>query len=292
MPNNGEPDGNGNPKANQYNALGLLQVLSFTANPSQVEPFGTTTLSWEVHVPTSLHLPTVTLSVAGQPQQGLSGSVSFALASTREFALTANTELASRRIGVLTVMVDESKCKVGSIQMYILKNNLTQVLNQQFQGGSQFSLRSGGVSVTAGDALILIAIPLTLNVPEWWWWNAAMDISIQLGVQLGAGGTVLVTAPSVDVHVTWTWVQDRAGCTEFGSQLAQALMTEIVNKLLVPLVAQALTSQVQAVADPDPAVPPKPIYALTSLDYSPDAITFTVCPTSPSMIVHPVGKHG
>ena len=263
-------------KEQQYKALALIQVISFTADPPRVKPFRTTTLSWEVKVPTSLHLGQVTLDIGGQTH-GLSGSASFTLASTTSFGLIAKTELVSREICSLTVTMDESDCKVGSIPSLILVGTLENELGKQFQGSSKISLRGGGISVTLGPAVISIAIPLNLEVSDWF--DASMDISIQLLVGMGARGTVEVEAFEVNVHVDWTWVQDLAGCTEFGEKIAQAFMTEIVNNQIAPGIAQPLTSRIQQVASSAQINDPQHRqYMLTSLDLTRDGITFTVCP--------------
>lgn len=276
MPNNGDDGDTNTLKARQYQALGLLPVISFTAHPSQVAPFGTTTLSWEVKAPPSLHLPHVTLVIGGQ-EQGLSGSANFTVIRDTEFGLTAKTELVDRMIRSLLVTVDESVCKTGSISGDLIVNLLTGTLRQQFPGDHQVSLRSSGINVTLGDATISIVIPLALNIPNWF--DAAMDISIEVVVGLGAGGTVLVRASKVDVHVDWTWVQDIAGCTEFGQKIAQAFMTEIVNNQLVPGIAQPLISQVQELASSAQMSDPQHRnFVLTSLTLTSDGITFTVCP--------------
>ena len=67
-------------------------------------------------------------------------------------------------------------------------NLLTGTLRQQFPAEHQVSLRSSGIYVTLGDATISIVIPLALRIPNWF--DAAMDISIEVVVGLGAGGTV------------------------------------------------------------------------------------------------------
>ena len=97
--------------------------------------------------------------------------------------------------------------------------------------------------VQLGDAIISISIPLRLNIPAWF--DADMDISIEVEMGLGEKGTVFVGKAHTNVHISRTWVPDLAGCTEFGTKIAQASMTEIVNNQLVPGISAPLADQVE-----------------------------------------------
>jgi hypothetical protein len=258
-------------KEQQYQLLGLSQV-AFTANPPQVRPFGTTTLSWEVKPPSTLHVP-VTLVVGGQPVQGLSGSASFTLDRTTEFGLTARTALVSRVIRALTVMVNASECRVSSFPAFILANTVKQAVDQQLQG----RLRGDGSTVTPGDGILSIAIPLNLNG------QGTMDISMELWVQVAdptrTGGAVVVTAHNVIVNVDLSGVLSSL-CEGAVSQTAQAFMTEIADNQVAPGVAKGLIDQVQQLATSAQAGdnPQHRPFALTSLVLTRDEITFTLCP--------------
>lgn len=298
MPTNKGPNGNeisGNnsaAKEREYELLGAIQVVSFTANPTTVKRGATTKLSWEVRLPNTLHA--VTLIVGGQKVQGLSGSVSVSVGSytaasgptTAEFGLTAETPLVSRMIAAVTVAVDTSECKKLSIARLILVDSIKHGLQERLQGSSQVSVDGNGISVLMGDKLpkplngsIFIEIPLNLKVPDWF--NAAMDIKVWLNMGIdNQNNQVPVTAPAVDVHVSWTWLQDVAGCTEFGQKIAQALMTIIAQNALAPVISQELTTAVQNFASSAQAndAPRHRKYELTSVDPWDDPITFTLCP--------------
>jgi hypothetical protein len=298
MPTNEGPNGNENggnnsaAKERVYELLGAIQVLNYTANPTKVKPGGTTKLSWEVKLPQAL--PVVTLIVGGQKVQGLSGSVTVSVgpytagsgSTVAEFGLTAETPSVSRMIAAVTVAVDTSECKKLSIPRLILVGLIKQGLQEQLQGNSQISVDGNGISVLMGDTLpqpvsgsIFIEIPLKLNVPDWF--DATMDIKIWLTVGIdNQNNQVPVTAPVVDVHVSWTWLQDLAGCTEFGQKIAQALMTIIAQDALAPAISQKLNTQVQGFANTAQAndTPRHRKYGLTSVDTWDDPITFTLCP--------------
>lgn len=286
-PNGGGDDGGNNQAvaAQQFQLLGAIQVVSFSANPPMVKPFGTTTLAWQVKLPTNLHVP-VSIIVDGQKNAAgaTSGSVVATLTNQTEFGLTAATALVSRVIKMLTVTVDQSECKpFPTLPTSVLTVPLKQQLDSRFSGSSSFALRAGGTVVTPVDGGASIAIPLHLNIPDWF--DADMDITIQLGIWMAAVGSVMVQASSTDVHVTWTWLQDLAGCTSFGEKLSQAFMSEIVDNELVPLLAQQINSQIQSfAATQQQGDPQHRAFVLTSFSFGPDGLSFTVCPEGGSAI--------
>jgi hypothetical protein len=282
------PNGNGdNSNKNQaaveqqFELLGAIQVVSFSAYPPEVVPFGATTLSWQVKLPTTLHEP-VSMIVDGKKSAAgaTSGSVVATLTAGTQFALTASSTLVSRVIKTLAVTVDTSACKaLGStpVAASVLTAPLKQQLDGRFSGSSQFALRSGGTVVTPVDGGANIAVPLHLNIPDWF--DAEMDITIQLGIWMAAVGAVSVQATRTDVHVTWTWLQDLAGCTSFGEKLSQSFMSEIVNNELVPLLAQQINGEVQSFAATQQKNDPQHrTFVLTSFSFGPDGLNFTVCP--------------
>jgi hypothetical protein len=261
--------------------LGAIEVVKFSASPGEVEPFGTTTLSWQIKLPTNLHAP-VSIIVDGKKSAAgvTTGSVVATLTAGTEFALTASSTLVSRVIKTLSVAVDISACKaLGStpVAASVLTVPLKQQLDGRFSGSSQFALRSGGTVVTPVDGGANIAVPLHLNIPDWF--HADMDITIQLSIWMAAVGTVTVQASSTDVHVTWTWLQDFAGCTTFGEKLSQAFMSEIVNNELVTLLAQQINNEIQSFAATQQlSDPQRRTFVLTSFSFGPDGLNFTVCP--------------
>jgi len=274
---NGGDGGGGNVAQQQYELLGFTQIVNFSANPPQVSPFGTTTLSWEVRWPSNLHWE-VTVRVAGNEVQGLSpgtlsGSATVTLDQTTIFGLTAKTPLVQRVIGVLTVPVNESECKLSSFPAFGLTNQIKQAIDQALQG------RLSGSTVTAGDGTISIAMTLNLQGQD------TMDISMQLVIQVEdptrTGGQIVVTARGVaaDVHLSGLASLCEGAC----SQIAQAFMTEIANNQIVPGVLQGLNDQVlKAAAAAKTADPQHRDFVLTSLTLTSTELTFVICPTGTS----------
>lgn len=292
-PNGGSGGDGGGPSTSaqnqEYELLGYIQVTSFTASPAQSQPFQPVTLSWQVQLPTALHVP-VKVGVANQLSYQTSGSAVVTPDATTEYTLLAETAIVSRVIPPpLTVTVDDSGCVSGpgyQIDSFAITSLIKQTAEQYFQGSSQFSLGSAGVSVTINDAIISISVPLILNVPDWF--NA--DMSLAIGVQIGLQGappnmSLLVQLSNVTVNVSWSWYAnllsaDITGAVADGmQQVAQAFLTEIAQTQVVPQIAGQIEPQIQASATAaqqnDPA---HRTFVLTSLSFDTNALAWTLCP--------------
>jgi hypothetical protein len=295
-PNGGNGDGGGtstNAQKQQYELLGFIQILSFTASPPQVTPFEPTTLSWSVRLPTNLHVP-VSLTVAGQTSHGTSGNATAAPFATTEYGLAAETAIVSRVIGALTVPVDGSACKSGQIPGIVITNRVKEAITEQFQGSSDFSLRGNGVSVDLSDT-IAINIPLSLNIPDWFDATMTIAIQIEVGMQGVPPQASIFAQASTNVDVSWEWYSTllslgiTSAVADGMQKIAQAFMSEIAQNQIASAIADEVNGQVQALATgAQQGDPGGRAFKLTSLTVTSDGITFTVCPT-PSPVSHPVG---
>jgi hypothetical protein len=268
-------DGDGGSTAiarQQYELLGDTQIVNFSANPSPVDPFGTTTLSWEVQLQATLNSQ-VTIAVAGSEVQGfsppghLSGSAPVTLERTTFFGLAAKTPLVQRTIATLSVPVSETQCKTTSFPTLVVTSRIEQSINQALQG----RLRSPA-KATPGD-FGTISIAMTLNLQD----HDTMDVSMQLVVRQGIGGQVSVTVPSVvaNVHLSGLASLCEGAC----SQVAQAFLTEIANNQIVPAVLQGLNDEIQQVAAAAKVADPQHRdFVLTSFTLTSIEVTFVVCP--------------
>jgi hypothetical protein len=288
-------DGNATQAAKTAEAklLNEIQVVKFAAGSATVMPFGSTTLSWEVKYPPNLGVA-VSIVVNGvrSAPNATSGSVVVTLTNTEAFSLTAVGPLASVTLKSLTVAVDQSDCATApTIAPGVLTTQLKDQLDARFSGSSSFALRSGGSVVTPVLGGATIDIPLHLDIPGWF--DADMDIKIALSILFSNATTppsVAVQATSTNVHVTWTWLQDLAGCTSFGEQLSQAFMSEIANNELAPMIQQQLNSAIQSFATSQQQNDPQHrTFVMTHFSFGPDGLTFTVCPQSASTITTGVG---
>jgi hypothetical protein len=212
--NGGGGNGNQIEAERQRVLLGTIRVVSFAANPTTVTPFGTTTLSWQVQVPTNLNFP-VSIIVNGQ-QVGTSGTLTVTVVTQTEVQLAAASPLASVPLKALPLTLDQSGCQPLSLPATLVTGSLQQQLTDRFSGSKSFTLRAGGVTVTPFDDYVNVAIPLDLHVPDWF--DATMDIAIELGIATTADiSSVVVTQPSTNVNINWTWIQNIVGCSDFGA---------------------------------------------------------------------------
>ena len=275
MPTAGNGDTTNNPaiKGQQFQLLGDIQIVSFVANPSRLQPFQKTTISYQVKLPTALKVP-VKLAIGTQAVNGLHGSADFTLTSTTPFHLFASTELVSRSIATLTVTVDQSECRPGSISGLGLAAVIKANVDQSFTG----RLRGNGSTVLLGAGTISIAVPLTLGGTR------TMDIDIELAVakadqNVSISSTVTVkvnldTAPDVD-----SW------CSNASAKIVQPFMLHIVEKELVPAMHQQLMDQINGlISSAEKTDRLRRQFALTSFALTSDGVTFMVCPTTPDIV--------
>jgi hypothetical protein len=271
---------------------------SFTANPPAVPTFGKTTLSWEVSLPVVPSDVPVGITLDGNLAPPV-GHKEVSLASPHTFTLGAVTEHNSRTLATLTVNVDRSQCQ----SMLVLDGDLFSrvlegQLNSQFNAVDQVKLRGDKTQATLGDASISIHIPLELEVPDWF--NADMDIDIQLEALLAQGAYALTYDPvgkkwaghavrifirGVHVDVSWDWYEHMLGlgvtaAVQAGmEQVAEALMAHIVAQELVPALEQGFTDQVTGFIDGLMAADSGlRVYKLLALNLSSAGLNVTACP--------------
>jgi hypothetical protein len=290
---NGAGNGTGQGSAQQeleYELLGEIAVLSFTANPDVVELFRTTTLSWSVRLPPALVAP-VSFTVVGEgpvvTNPGISGSATATPLSNSDYALIAETAIVNRQIATVSVRVDTPDCRPQGFPAAAITNLVQATITRLFQGDSnEFSLARSGVIVNSSNDTIFINVPLNLNIPNWF--DATMDIAVQIGVGMqGAPPQATVSAwlRNVHVNVDWSWYSDvlSGGCT-----VAVAAGMEKVSQAFIRLIAQNSATgiaeelnrlvQVTAAIDRAQDTPERRTYTLTSLDLTSTTLDMTLCP--------------
>jgi hypothetical protein len=297
--NGGNGDGGGtstSAQKQQYELLGFIHILSFTASPPQVAPFEPTTLSWTVQIPTTLHVP-VSLGVSGQLTHGPSGSATVTPLATTEYGLLAQTAIVSRVIGSLTVPVTETGCQSSQLPGLVIVGRLRDAITQAFQGSSKFSLTGPGVSVTISDVgTIPISFSVHLNIPDWFDASMSVKILIEVGMEgHPPQGTAFVRAYT-DLDVSFDWYSTAlslgvsALVADAMQQLAQAFMAEIASSQIADGIGDEVNSQVQsALKQAQMSDPQGRAFTLTALTLAPEGINFTICPL-PAVAPHPGGR--
>jgi hypothetical protein len=270
--------GDGESTKKEREALKGVVLRSFAVDPRKVKTFGTVTVSWNVTVPKS---PFDISIVLNDETVAPIGNTSRTVVQSTTFTLTAATEHAARRLRTFTVQVDESDCRSKTIEPFPITQPLKAEFDQRFRSSRKFTLKENGTEVTLGEGTINIHVPLELNVPHWF--NADMEIFIQLAVHVGL--PIIVTAPRVSASVSWTFFENLAsvGCGHFiqsgMTQMAETFLADIVSAELVPKVAQAVNDEVDkfksTLQTEDPA---QREYSLTVLVLSTSGLKFTCCP--------------
>jgi hypothetical protein len=285
MSNNGDsPKPNPMTVDQMQQLLSEIQVTTFAADPSEVLPFGTTTISWQIVLPTQLHTA-VTLSINDQKVQGLSGSAQFAFDSTDSptptFELVVHTSITSRTIASLTVTIYESDCAQSSLTPLEITSQLKTAIDSAI--GATHLVGTGSV-VTLGSNAISITIPINLNN------QGTMTITVQLAVGMAAGGgKVSVTDSGINVQVDLsTSANVGSWCSDAMAQIAQLFMAHIVDAELAPQTACALDDQVTALVSATESKDQSGRqFVLTSFVVTPDGASYMVCPKVSAILPPP-----
>lgn len=182
-----------------------------------------------------------------------------------------------------------SNCKPESLPSAVITGPLITKLNQAFSGNNQYSIQSQGIAVAAGDGVVNITIPLSLDVPDFF--DANMNITIQLAIS--GTSTVNVTAPVVDAKVSWgteATVLSADLTAILGdalSEFATAFMQHIVSAEVIPPIVDGIDSEVQSfIAGLEGGSVLHQSYVLTSVTFSSDGLGITVC--QPQLANHPL----
>lgn len=303
-PNGGGGDGGSPPTSvlNEENELlGFTEVLSFTADPAQVEPFQPTTLSWSVQLPTHLTVP-VEIGIVGQMSYQTSGTATVKPFSTTVYELIAKTAITSRALApTVTVTVDQSGCVSGNnIPGPALTGNFRNQLAQMFQGGSNYRLGDAGytVSINEAESTIDINVPLVIEVPDWFDGNMTMSASIYIAQQgVPPQASALVQARNVTADVSWSWYSDllsvgnTASMGDGMTQLAQVFLSEIVAQQVVVPLQSYVNQQIQASIEAAQLDHHGETFVLTSFGWDTNEnLSWTLCPLSEPGPVLPPGQ--
>ena len=270
----------------EYELLGDIVVLSLTASPPTVMPFGSATLTWSVEVPTALEVP-VEIGVGDQLSYGTSGTATVTPYATTEYGLIAKTAIVERALTLVTVTVDQSACVSGSIAGTVITGNFRNQIASMFQGGSNYNLGEYTVSINEGDSTIDINIPLVIEVPDWFNGNVTMSGSIYITQQgVAPNASVLVQSRNVTANVSWSWYSDilsfgnTASAGAGMTQLAQVFLDEIVAQQVVAPMQSYVDQQIQdSITAAQADHPGAGRYVLTSLGWDVNQNLFwTLCP--------------
>jgi hypothetical protein len=272
-------------------ALNKVKLISFTATPTSVAPFGTSTLAWNVTIPPS-NDPLVDIGVfLDDTGVAPTGSTTVSPSANRSFRLAAKGEFASRALGSVLVAVNFGGCQTQDVAVGVFAAVAKAPIDALFAGSSDIKLKPGGSTVTLDNFKVAIAIPLEINVPDWF--DADMDIALTFSLfgRPTAAGDVRAFAAldDVSVDVSWSLLSHvlSLGCTGVVQAALQKQAEVFLKNLMGATAAQQLAAQVQADINtrlaalnaPHPPQPPQH-FRLQSLVVSADGITYRFCPTA------------
>lgn len=264
------------------NALNKITSFSFSVSPLSVPVNSGVTASWHVVLPVVEGF-TFVIKLNGMAVAA-TGTQTFLVNYMETFTLTASVTIdptIARTLGAKTVQVSTSDCQTMTVSSALITIPIESQLQQAFASSSQITLKSG-VSVVAGTGVINISAPLNINVPDWF--DADMTIAIQ--IDISGGSSVLVSAPTVNVQVSWGLASNllSLGCTDLvGSgmtQIAQALFAHIVNAEIVGPIQSGLSGQVTSFINGlEQSDAQHRTFVMHTLTFDANNVTVTACPS-------------
>jgi hypothetical protein len=253
----------------QQALLAKIQVIKFTANPANVEPFQNTTVSYQVKLPAGLGLPLTFFVGQKTLGHGVEGSGAITITSTTTFQLYVATNLTGRNIASTKVTMDQSQCQQGSIPGIGIVAALKTQIDQSFAG----QISGTGSTVTLGAGVISIQIPVNLDG------EGTMNIDIELGVALN-GKDVAVTDTSVTVKIHLNTVANvDSWCSNAMQQIVQPFMQHITDNEIVTAIHKQIMDQIgDLITSAKQSDPTHRTFALTAFTLTADGASFQVCP--------------
>jgi hypothetical protein len=217
--------------------LDQVSLKFFTANPSSIDPFGASTLRWQVDGPPGCRVKMDGLQVAK------SGTRSVQPRQTHTFRLNATAGQASKFLGSATVNVNLAQCisrdssLIDELVAGVLKQEIDKRDDIYFRGGSKPQ-----VTIAPDRIRFVLRLASVLNnFPD-----PSVDIDVSFGLGVAADDLVffrrklvpIAVSISVDVSVPWwAWLIPGAQiglaiALDMARDSARKEMQAIVNRLV------------------------------------------------------------
>jgi hypothetical protein len=274
-------------------------LVSFTATPNPLKPFGHATLAWDVTMPTTV-IPGVHVEVhlygVGNQLVDRKGRQVVAPYGDTSYTLLLRTPLASRQLGTLDLAVDFGSCRSISTASIIVEAIVKLEAEKPFPAGGQVTLRRNGSSVDIGFNSFVVDIPLTASVPNWF----DPDVDVSLGFNVFAqDGHVRVTYATVKTNVSFGTASSilSAGCSAAVAAALEAQSDGFLSQFIGPEVAKKMESELTAKVNEtldglNHSVPPPPVpYRLYDITLTVEGLSYRFCPVHPAPLgpTHPPG---
>lgn len=220
--------------------LRKLRLISMTATPATLTPFQEAVIQWRIQVPSSVNPDLRIDFMLDNEIVPEDGSRTVSPRFSHRYILKAKTTFAERELGRQTITVDSGGCDVYES---VVPVNVGPMLADRLSGSSQISIRDGGIAVTFGNFSMTIAVPLEIEIPNWF--NANMDVNMRFSISAGPRqnsrfGNVNCVLRDVSVDVSWRLLSHifTLGCT---GAIQAAL--EIQAKAFLEMLGGQLSSQ-------------------------------------------------
>ncbi len=167
---------------NALDDLLQTELLSFTADPTQMLPFGQSTLRWNVKAP-----PNVRIKLNGS-QVAAQGSMTANPVETRNYTLTANSSGGlTSQLAQVTVAVDTSACVADVVTEANVRTQVLAVVNAMLAMDNRVvERRPTEVEVTPEGIELKVRLEVKLdNKP-----NPDFNIDALIGVRVDENGLV------------------------------------------------------------------------------------------------------
>lgn len=180
----------------QQQLLNEAALVSFTATPGTLQPFGRARLAWEITMPTTV-LPGVNVEVlfrgVGDDQVvDSTGARIVAPYADHSYDLYLRAPKASRHIGSLDLVIDHSACPPPvNAGPGLFSQPIKDQANAPFPPGGTMTVRGNGAAVDIGYNSFVVDVPLKASINNWF----DPDINISMGFSVASEGWRLRDKP-------------------------------------------------------------------------------------------------
>jgi hypothetical protein len=218
--------------------LGEVSLKSFTAQPTNIGPFGASVLSWSVSGPAGFHVELNSQNVAK------TGTRVVQPVATTSYRLSAHSGQASKQLGTVQIIVDRSSCETYDIGNP--RSAMEAPLRQRIRNSEDLSFRSDpGLFFTFSPGRIRMKLYLKKefnNFP-----NPDVDIDASFGLAVLDGALVPIREQiSVDIRFPrWVWLIPGVAlplsiAIDMGKESATKKMQEAIAGMVLVLNFHAL----------------------------------------------------
>lgn len=283
----------------QIQLLAEASLVSFTATPATLTPFGTAKLAWNIAMPNTV-LPGITVKVV---IEGLGGdlvgngpggtvlpqdSVVVAPFGDTVYGVALRTPLAYRELGTLSLPVDFAACNSLDLPIAAFTNPIITTAKAQFQNNSQLKLRQDP-TVDVGINSFVLSIALEAEVPDWR--NANVDVTMGFSIVSQRNGLISASLDTANATVSPGPLSTilSAGCAAAVAGACESVINgflwSCVGPTMVTMLADALNAAVAVHRDElgvksVPMTKKIPKFDLYDFTLTNNGMTMRMCPHS------------